>query len=214
MTVRVAILAKAPIPGFAKTRLIPRLGADGAAALQRWLLRRTVATALAAGVGPVSLWATPDAAHADVLACAAPGRLDLRVQPDGDLGARMQAALDADAAATLVVGTDCPALDAATLHRAARALAAGDDAVLGPAEDGGYVLLGLARRRAAAHAALFEGITWGTPTVLATTRRRLAAAGLVWSELPALWDVDTAEDYDRLRAAFPDAGAPDAEAMR
>ena len=58
--VGVAILAKAPLAGFAKTRLIPRLGAEGAAALQRWLLQRTVATALSAGIGPVTLWCAPD----------------------------------------------------------------------------------------------------------------------------------------------------------
>ncbi|MBL8419518.1 MAG: glycosyltransferase, partial [Dechloromonas sp.] len=58
-----AILAKAPVPGLAKTRLIPHLGADGAAALQRWLLERIVTTALAADIGPVSLWCTPDIGH-------------------------------------------------------------------------------------------------------------------------------------------------------
>lgn len=200
--VGIAILAKAPIPGYAKTRLAPLLGDDGAARLQAWLLRRSVRAALAARLGPVVLWGAPDATHPALRACAALGPLCLRAQPDGDLGARMLAAAarSAGTIGTLVIGTDCPALDASVLRAAASALRH-YDVVLVPAEDGGYALIGL-RTPAAA---VFSGIEWGRPTVLDATRRQLRAAGRSWIELPGLWDVDRPEDYARLVAAFPDA---------
>jgi len=199
--VGVAILARAPIPGRAKTRLIPALGEAGAADLQRWLLRRTVTTALAAEVGPVTLWCAGDPRHPDFAHCLGLGPVTIRQQPEADLGARMLAALvDSPAAATLVIGTDCPALTAAHLREAARELD-GNDAVLLPAEDGGYVLVGAARPLPE----LFADIDWGTARVMAQTRERLHAASLRWSEPATLWDVDRPEDLDRLAALYPEA---------
>jgi uncharacterized protein len=95
----------------------------------------------------------------------------------------------------VLIGSDCPALRPADLRAAARALREGADAVLAPAEDGGYPLIGLRRvsRR------LFDGIAWGGPQVLAQTRRRLKALGWRWKELRTLWDVDRPEDVARLR---------------
>jgi rSAM/selenodomain-associated transferase 1 len=199
--VAVAILARAPIAGQAKTRLIPALGAAGAADLQRWLLQRTVAMALVADVGPVSLWCAGDPRHPDFAQCRAFGSVMVRHQPEGDLGARMLAALrESPTTATLVIGTDCPALTAAHLREAARALA-DHDAVVLPAEDGGYVLIGTVRPQPA----LFAGIDWGTERVLAQTRERLRTAGLRWCEPATLWDVDWPADLDRLAALHPEA---------
>lgn len=199
--VGIAILARAPIPGEAKTRLIPALGATGAAALQRWLLQRSVTTALASDVGPVTLWCAGDPEHADFEHCRAFGPVSLRQQPEGDLGVRMLAALrESPTAATLVIGTDCPALTASHLHEAAQALA-DHDAVILPAEDGGYVLIG-------AHAPqpeLFADIDWGTERVMAQTRQRLATLGSLWCEPATLWDVDRPEDLPRLFSGWPDA---------
>ena len=140
--VAVAVLAKAPLPGFAKTRLIPRLGADGAARLQARLIERAVETACAAAVGPVTVWAVPDAAHACFRALNTRG-VALARQGDGDLGARMLAAIAAANGPTLVIGTDCPALTSDDLREAAQILRGGTDVVVGPAEDGGYVLIGM-----------------------------------------------------------------------
>jgi rSAM/selenodomain-associated transferase 1 len=198
----VAILARAPIPGEAKTRLIPALGAEGAARLQRWMLQRTVAMALAAEVGPVSLWCSGDIAHPDFAACRAFGPVALHPQPEADLGGRMLAALAASPtpAGTLVIGTDCPALGAAHLRAAARAL--GDnDAVLIPAEDGGYVLIGMKRPAPEP----FAAIDWGSDRVMTQTRQRLAALGWRWSEPDLLWDVDLPQDLERLYANYPEA---------
>lgn len=199
--VGVAILARAPIPGQAKTRLIPALGAAGAARLQRWLLQRTVAMALVADVGPVTLWCAGDPRHPDFAVCRAYGSVAVRCQPEGDLGWRMLTAMreSATAAGVLVIGADCPALAASHLREAAKALQR-HDAVVMPAEDGGYVLIGMGE----SHPSIFADVDWGSDQVMAQTRERLTARGLVWDELATLWDVDRADDLVRLFALCPE----------
>jgi uncharacterized protein len=194
--IAVAIMARAPLPGHAKTRLIPALGADGAAALQARLIERSVATVTAAAVGPVTLWASPDEHHP--IFGDLQGRFDIALagQTDGDLGARMLAAFRDGNGPALVIGTDCPALSPEHLRDAAAALS-GYDAIVIPAEDGGYVLIGSRQPQPA----LFSDIAWGTATVMAETRWLLSAHGLTWRELPPLWDVDRPEDLERLRRA-------------
>ncbi len=187
----VQIFARAPQPGRVKTRLIPALGAAGAARLHAQLLRRTLATVASAGL-PAELWVTPDGCHPLFREAGLPCRL----QQGADLGARMQHALSAGlarAARVVLIGCDCPVLDGEYLAAAFAALET-HDAVLGPAEDGGYVLIGLRRP-----AAVFDGIEWGGERVLAQTRARLAAAGLAWRELDTLWDVDRPADLVRWR---------------
>ncbi|HET9175338.1 MAG TPA: TIGR04282 family arsenosugar biosynthesis glycosyltransferase [Pseudolabrys sp.] len=199
-SVSIAILAKAPIPGLAKTRLIPAIGAHGAAVLQERLTERAVATALAAEIGPVTLWCAPDSTHPAFLKLVARSRITLRPQTDGDLGARMLAATAASGGPVLVIGTDCPALMEVHLRSAANALRDGTDVVLIPAEDGGYVLIGTRSTQPA----LFADISWGTQTVLAETRARVMAHRLVLAERPPLWDVDTEIDLARLEREYPD----------
>lgn len=204
-SVAIAILAKAPIPGLTKTRLIPYLGADGAATLQDWLLRRTVATALNSNLGPVTLWCAPDTAHPAFVDLAVGGRIALRQQREGNLGERMHQALAESpmTGGTLVIGTDCPALGPAHLQAAAAALAA-YQAVVIPAEDGGYVLIGMRQPSWR----VFTGINWGSAKVMTQTRERLLETGRQWSELPSLWDVDREEDFERLGALLPDDFLP------
>jgi len=199
-SVSIAILAKAPIPGLAKSRLIPAIGAHGAAVLQERLTERAVATALAAEIGPVTLWCAPDSTHTTFLKLVARSRITLRPQTDGDLGARMLAATAASDGPVLVIGTDCPALMEVHLRSAANALRDGTDVVLIPAEDGGYVLIGTRSTQPA----LFADISWGTQTVLAETRARVMAHRLVLAERPPLWDVDTEIDLARLEREYPD----------
>jgi uncharacterized protein len=195
--VAIGILAKAPIPGFAKTRLIPALGAAGAAILQARLTERAVTTAVDAAIGPVTLWAAPDEQHASFAQLAGRFAIALARQHDGDLGARMLAALSTPNAPALVIGTDCPALTADHLRAAADVLRAGTDAVAIPVEDGGYALIG-AR---SPHPALFTDMRWSTPEVMAETRRRLAALRLTWCEPVTLWDVDVPADLARLHTS-------------
>lgn len=198
--VSIAILAKAPVPGFAKTRLIPAIGAHAAAVLQERLTERAVATALAADVGVVTVWCAPDGTHDTFLKLVARSRITLRPQPEGDLGNRMLAATAASNGPTLVIGTDSPALGELHLRGAANALRDGIDVILIPAEDGGYVLIGTR----SAQPALFAGIAWGTKTVLADTRTRIIEERLVLAEQPPLWDVDTDSDLARLEREYPE----------
>jgi len=198
--VSIAILAKAPVPGLAKTRLIPTIGAHAAAVLQERLTERAVATAVAADVGPVTIWCAPDGTHDSFLKLVARSRITLRRQPEGDIGARMLAATATGSGPTLVIGTDCPALTEVHLRGAANALRNGTDVILIPAEDGGYVLIGTR----SAQPPLFAGIAWGTKTVLAETRTRIIQQRLILTEQPPLWDVDTENDLARLEREYPE----------
>lgn len=192
----VAIVAKAPLAGVAKTRLIPALGAVGAARAQRRFALRAWRTVRAAAIGPVVFWCAPSAAARFFRALARAHGVQCRDQPAGDLGQRMAAAVDDHFARSrqplILIGTDCPVLAESHLQAAADALLH-DDVVVIPAEDGGYVLLGLRRPVAA----VFERIDWSTSRVMAQTRERLREAGLRVRELPALWDVDDPEDWAR-----------------
>jgi len=190
--IAIAILAKAPIAGVAKTRLIPALGPEGAARLQERLLVAAVATALE--VGTVTLWAAPDTSHPAFQQFAP--RVRLACQPDGDLGTRMLGAIAAENRPVLVIGTDCPALTADHLRRSADLLHDGIDVVVSPAEDGGYVLIGMRTPEPR----LFSDMVWSTPTVMMETRRRLACLNLSWREPARLWDVDVPRDLHRMQA--------------
>lgn len=196
--VQVAVLAKAPMPGLAKTRLIPALGPQGAARLQRQLTRTAVQTALDARLGAVTLWCAPHSRHRFFQAMQCTTGVRCLVQAGGDLGQRMHTAfrLHCQHGPLLLTGTDCPPLTPDHLRRAARALLDGDDGVFYPAEDGGYVLVGLRRPQAA----LFENIDWSTEVVMAQTRERASATGLRLRELETLWDLDLPADLVRWRA--------------
>ena len=192
--VAVAILAKAPLAGFAKTRLAARSAPSCAALLAARLIERAVETASRSGVGPVTLWAAPDAAHPLFQAVRARHGTRLERQSEGDLGARMYAAMAAAKGPALVIGTDCPALTSNDLRRAAETVRLNTDAVIFPAEDGGYGLIGLR----APQRAVFEAMSWGTSRVLGETRRRFKELGLTWQEPVTLWDLDLPTDIDRL----------------
>jgi glycosyltransferase A (GT-A) superfamily protein (DUF2064 family) len=226
--VNICVMARAPVAGHAKTRLIPALGAVAAARLQRQLTRCTVEVALAAGVGQVSLWCAPDASHRSFQALARVLPITLRTQCPGDLGARMRHIFEVCGGAIerpesrhvdcsekqgdvllqsstsaavppapcLLIGADCPVFTPAHLREAADVLRAGNDAVLTPAEDGGYVLIGLRRPQPS----VFDRIDWSTDRVLAQTRERLRESGLSWHECPTLWDVDRPADLARLES--------------
>jgi hypothetical protein len=189
---RIAVFARAPVAGEAKTRLIPLLGADGAAALQRQLIERTLATACAVPGARVTLWVAGPTGHPFIAAAAARFGVGLAVQDGADLGARMHHAFAATAAPLVLIGTDCPQLTADDLAHAAAALA-DHDVVIQPASDGGYVLIALREARPP----LFESIDWGGPLVLQQTLDRIAALGLRPRLRPMRDDLDTADDLRR-----------------
>ena len=192
------IFAKDPQPGAVKTRLAAAVGDDRAAAIYRELVDRTLRTATLARragiVGDVILCGTP---RTDTPAFTRWHRdfgVALQPQGAGELGQRMRSALAAAIARgtpALLIGTDVPALDERYLAQAATALQC-NDAVFGPAEDGGYVLVGLRRDIDA-----FSGVAWSGPLVMEQTRELLFGARAEWHELPTLWDVDRATDLER-----------------
>lgn len=205
----VIVFAKAPVPGFAKTRLEPALGAAGATALAERMLRHALVQATAAGIGPVELCAAPDATHPALRCAAAACGASLTEQGPGDLGLRMHRAFARSLLChdhALLIGTDAPSLDAAMLRDAANTLRH-FDVVFVPALDGGYALVGLRR----ADHRWFADMTWSHARVMADTRERLRAAGVRWAELPPVADIDEPPDLRHLPARWLDglvAGGP------
>lgn len=200
----IAVFTRAPAPGQAKTRLIPLLGAEGAAAAQRDLAWRTLQAACAVPGAAVSLWCAGDLEHPFLRQCRDRFGIALLPQCEGDLGMRMADCLRTMLRAhdkALLIGSDCPVFTAQHLAGAAAAL---DRArmVYTPAEDGGYVLVGA--RRGGLVLECFEGMTWSVPQVMQASRERLRMLGwrrgVEWVEMPELWDVDTPEDYARAQA--------------
>ncbi|WP_206185865.1 TIGR04282 family arsenosugar biosynthesis glycosyltransferase [Sphingosinicella sp. BN140058] len=191
MNARILLFAKAPVAGRVKTRLIPTLGADGAARLARRMLSRTLSAARASGIA-VELCGDPDPACWGPLSFG----ISLSVQGDGDLGQRLAHAASRTierGQAALLIGADCPGLDAAHLRAAAAALEA-VDAVIHPAEDGGYVLLGLRRF----HSSLFEDIAWSSDQVARQTIARVEALGWSLEVRDTLRDIDEPDDLGAL----------------
>ena len=188
MNIPVIVFSRAPVVGRVKTRLARRIGAWAAARLHLRLTRHALRTAREARCGTVELHVTAphDAFYFH-------GKISL--QKGNDLGERMYRALRRHRRAILI-GSDCPALRADDLRRAARLLCAGYRVVLAPTEDGGYALIG-AR---SAPRALFEGIGWGGKQVYADTIRKFHHPEYRWRALRRLWDVDRPEDLDRLRS--------------
>jgi rSAM/selenodomain-associated transferase 1 len=193
---RILVFAKAPVPGEVKTRLAAHIGGQAAASVYQSLLRDTVTMALATALAPVELHVSSRTCHPLFVSLADRQSLKVRLQRGADLGQRMYHALQTalhNASFALLIGTDCPAMNADYLRRACRHLDAGSAVVLGPAEDGGYVLIAarICDRR------LFSDIPWSSDRVLQLTRARLRALKLPYKELDTLWDVDRPEDLQR-----------------
>ena len=189
----IAVFARAPVAGATKTRLIPRLGAAGAARLQEQLTERALARATAVSDARVSLWVAGDAAHPFIRDAAQRHGVALYGQEGIDLGARMAhafATLLAGAERVVLIGTDCPAMTVDDLRDAAAALDV-NDVVLQPALDGGYVLIALR----APQPQLFDAIAWGSGLVREQTEARAADLGLTLGRARPLPDLDTPEDY-------------------
>lgn len=202
MSTALIIFAKAPVAGLAKTRLIPALGPEGAAHLADRLLAHTLQQALALPVEHLELCVSPTDQHPafERARQAARGRLHLTLQGEGDLGQRMHRALARALSShdrALLIGTDAPSLDTSLLTQARQALDT-HPAVFVPALDGGYALVGLTRPVPE----LFDGMTWSTPRVMQDTRHRARAAGLAWTELPAVADIDEPADLIHVPAGW------------
>jgi rSAM/selenodomain-associated transferase 1 len=192
------IFCKAPVPGQVKTRLMPELTAEQAAKLHIELSLKTLHRAMQSKLCPVQLWCTPSTDHVFFSEAKAAYPLILKQQQGTDLGERMHFAFCSTLASyshALLMGCDCPSMTGQDLEQALIALNEDNEVVLAPAEDGGYVMIGLSRP----HPELFEDMPWGTDRVLAQTRARIKRYKLRHHELNEQWDLDTPQDLERYR---------------
>jgi rSAM/selenodomain-associated transferase 1 len=200
----IAVFAKQPMLGRVKTRLEGVTGREGALLLHKQLIRYVFLNIQAAGLCPIQLWVAHESLsnqHDEVFLTIC-NKKNIHYQDGADLGARMEWAARhalATADSVILVGADCPSVDGDYIQQALSALAGGVPVVIGPAEDGGYVLIGLSE----IPPRLFNDIDWGTSQVLSQTRQRLQEAGSEWVELAPKWDVDRPEDLSRLETLEP-----------
>lgn len=191
------VFAKAPVPGKVKTRLMPYMNAESACQLHRQLIDECLSRTVMKTLWSSRLWST-DTEDEFIATMSKNYGMPLHKQQGSDLGQRMAHAVKATLQShryVVLIGTDCPGLDAAYIETVLEHLQAGADCVLGPAEDGGYVMLALSDY----DDSLFNDIEWGTSQVLATTCERIKALGWHCHEMDVLWDVDRPEDYERLK---------------
>lgn len=200
MNPALVLFAKTPLPGAVKTRLMPELDANRAAAVAAGMIRDTVHLACARWRGVVQLSVWPETGHSLFDELRAQHDIRITLQAPGDLGRKMHLALSAWTARGIpaaVMGCDVPHLPPPALEQANRLLRQGR-AVLGPARDGGYYLIGLTR----ACPALFRNMCWSNSAVLRQTLRAARGAGLAFTLLPVMRDIDTAADLLAVRSSY------------
>jgi hypothetical protein len=215
MTV-LGLMSRAPVAGRCKTRLIPDLGARGAANLTAAMLQDSLVAFDRLPVARKVLLAAPEDHGVAVLKTFAPAGWEVVPQLGDDLGRRMLRAmktLSGAGDAVVLVGSDAPTAPLEPLAQALPRLTGEMRALLGPADDGGYWLIGLT----SPSPEVFRDVPWSTKLVLPRTRERLRAAGFTWEELPAAYDVDEPADLARLRAelaAHPERAPKTAALLR
>lgn len=199
----IQVFCKAPMTGQVKTRLLPKLTAEQAVQVHIELTERLLKLLHDAALCPLQLWCSPSIEFDFFQQQARKYLLSLHQQANGGLGQRMADALDAglqNFQQVLLVGCDCPSLTTEDFSQAIVALKQGADVVLAPAEDGGYVLIGV--KQSQAELLSDVDMPWGTPQVLAITRQRIKQRQLKICEIKQQWDVDTPEDFNRYRNLF------------
>ncbi|MEO6035615.1 MAG: TIGR04282 family arsenosugar biosynthesis glycosyltransferase [Verrucomicrobiota bacterium] len=203
METKLIIFVKAPRTGSVKTRIAKSMGDDAACSAYKMLVVRLIENLRL--LRQVELRFFPDDAAGEIAPWLQKG-WELRPQGDGDLGEKLKRAFlenfESGASRVLIIGSDCPAINADDIERAGAALAT-CDVVLGPATDGGYWLIGLRQP----HPRLFENIPWSTETVLESTLSLARENGLSCHLLRELNDVDLPEDWEKyLREENPGNG--------
>lgn len=207
---KILVFARTPQLGQVKTRLKTTLGDEGCLALHKKLASNTVRMAAEANLADVEVWHTGSTEHACWQDLSQRYDITLREQCGGDLGARMLNAattvLSNDEAPTdklpqwaIIIGSDCPEIDKEYLSKAITHLESGSSVVVGPAVDGGYVLIGLSNKDSDKFSCLFGGIEWGSETVLQQTLERAAENDLSPQLLDALRDLDDEDDWHYFR---------------
>ncbi len=190
------LLAKTPVPGQVKTRLQPQCSAEQAARIAAWCIERTVHLASTAWSGPVYLHVWPTKQHRLFHDLGQHSHIPVKRQVDGNLGAKMYAALEL-AYPGAVMGCDVPHCPPATLAYANQALRKGAD-VIGASRDGGYYFIGLTHPQRP----LFENLDWGDDKVFRRTLSLAEELGIRFQQLPVLIDIDTWDDIEQVSSLF------------
>jgi rSAM/selenodomain-associated transferase 1 len=188
------VFTRAPVPGQTKTRLIPLLGTKGAAEFHQTVLLSTLAEANASDFGTVEIWSATENGHPFLKQCGLDYSCAVKIQQGNNLGEKMHHATEttlAENTFVVLIGSDCPAITTDILNQSCQHLSNGKDAVLGPASDGGYYLIGLKEP----NPEIFQDIVWGEGDVAEGTRQNFADLSLDYVELEELSDIDTPEDY-------------------
>ncbi len=196
----ILVFAKAPVAGSVNTRLIPDLGVQAATKLQEAFIHQRLHMLQQANLCAVTLMCAPDIHHECFVQCQQQYDVTLQQQTGDDLGERMFNGIEKLLRSykyCIVIGTDAPALDAAQIASAIKTLREdkGNNSyvVFVPAEDGGYVLIGMDK----AHSFLFNNIRWGSDEVMQQSRETLQKNNVNFTELAECWDVDSLNDYQR-----------------
>jgi len=195
----VLLFAKAPVEGKVNTRLISDIGVQAATKLQRDLIHQRLSMLTQANLCAVNLMCAPDIQHECFAQCEQQYPITLLEQSGNDLGVRMLNGIT-DALQyykyCIVIGTDAPALNETAIEQAIKILHADTEVVFVPAEDGGYVLVGMKRPCDF----LFQGISWGSADVMQQSRNKLNDNNVLFVEFATCWDIDRVEDYQRYLA--------------
>ncbi len=194
---RLLVFCKAPVSGQVKTRLMPEFSGDEAAEIHEALAAETLDECIRLKerfTVTIELWCSPNVNHEFFQNYEQKG-ITLFEQSGPDLGIKMHRGFAESDMKTILIGTDCPPIDCDYLLKAAEQLES-YDVLLGPAEDGGYGLIGLHE----SNQDLFEGIAWSTDQVLRQTLKKCEVQNLQVGLLPTIWDVDYPEDVQRWRA--------------
>lgn len=192
------VFAKAPVPGEVNTRLIPHIGVELATSLQDELIQCRLDALTKSKLCKVQLWCSPDTDSAYFKTCRKRYHVELIEQVGNNLGERMHNAVQyglQEYSHVIIIGTDAPALTVEQIAEAMDHLEQGNDVVIVPAEDGGYVLIGMNNN----NAAVFDSVVWGSSQVYEKTISNISAAGLKLSTLQPCWDIDRVEDYHRYK---------------
>jgi len=199
---RILIFTKPPIAGKCKSRLIPALGKKGAAELQARLIKKIITDLSEFNLCPFEIWQSEPSSYFDKLFAEQKMTTRVCTQQGNNLGERMSNALEQslqDTHSVVIIGSDCILYSKTYLHKAIVSLQT-QQVVIGPALDGGYVLIGTNQH----FPDLFEGINWGMDIVFEQTISKLQVGNKTYTILNSLWDIDTAEDLKSLRQCAPE----------
>ncbi|EIJ41271.1 hypothetical protein BegalDRAFT_0351 [Beggiatoa alba B18LD] len=189
---RLQIFTKAPIVGHVKTRLFSSYSPEQATKIHQGLIHRCLAQFTPHFNS--ELWCSPNCQHPFFQHCQQQYPISLYTQQGDDLGMRMLFALQQHLPVpTVLIGTDCPSLSVADIQQAFQVLQQGCPVVLAPAEDGGYVLVGIQGKALD----IFSTMPWSQENLIHETRARLRQLRCDWYELPLQWDIDRPEDVQR-----------------